>query len=211
MDRFFRVKALVGDKFNKFQSAKILIAGVGGVGGIVVENLCRSGFKNIIIVDNDKFEDTNFNRQIGSEFVGINKVDYFAKKFSITGINKRIDENFSLDEFKNFDFFIDCIDDIRAKIKLAKFAYENKINFISSCGSAKRSDPSKVKISKIFNTYNDPFAKKFRYELKKAGLDNFNFDCVFSSEEPKIKELGSLMCVTSTFGNFIASVVINKF
>lgn len=213
IDRFTRVKMLVGEEnFTKLHNAKVLICGVGGVGGVCVDVLYRSGVVNLTIIDCDIFEITNQNRQIGSESLGAKKVDVFKSKMpEITHIFVKIDSNFIENfDFSNFDFVVDAIDDIPAKVALAnKVVITNKINFVSSMGGAKRLNPALIELTNIWHTKNDALAKKFRYELRKSGFEG-NFDVVYSVEEAKCDELGSFMGVTATFGNFLASYVISN-
>ena len=210
IDRFTRSRWLFGESFKKLQNAKVLVCGCGGVGGAVIECLYRSGAVNLSVIDCDKFDITNQNRQLGSENLNDKKCEVFAKKFNaITPIFAKIDDEF-LENFdiSKFDFVIDAIDDIRAKIALAKLCYKKNVKFISSLGAAKRLDPTKIKIASIWKTHNDPFAKKIRYELKKSGFKG-DFKCVFSEEEPKCEKLGSFMGVTASFGLTIASFVVS--
>ena len=206
--RFDRCKKLFKNDFEKIQKAKILILGVGGVGGFALDCLYRSGVKNITIIDFDKFDESNQNRQIGSEEVGEYKVEVLAKKYpGIKAINQKITiEYLQTNLFDEFDYIIDAIDDIKVKVELI-LKYHKKL--ISSGGSAKRIDPSKIKYVDIYKTYNDPFLKKLRYELKKRGF-NKNFKVVFSTEEPRCTELGSFVGVTGSFGLFICFICINK-
>ena len=211
IDRFTRSRWIFGNKFENLQNAKVLICGCGGVGGAVIECLYRSGVVNLSVIDCDKFDITNQNRQFGSENLGEKKVEVFAKKFDkITPIFAKIDDEF-LENFdiSKFDFVVDAIDDINAKIALAVLCHEKNIKFISSLGAAKRLDPSQIKIASIWKTHSDPFAKKFRYELKKANFKG-DFPCVFSSELPMCEKLGSFMGVTASFGLFIASFVMQE-
>ena len=211
IDRFTRSRWLFGKNFAKLHNAKVLVCGCGGVGGAAIEALYRSGVINLSVIDNDKFDITNQNRQFGSEFLGENKCDVFARKFEgISPIFAKIDSEF-LENFdiSKFDFIIDAIDDAPAKIALAMKCHEKNIKFISSLGAAKRLDPTKIKITSIWKTHGDPFAKKIRYELKKAGFKG-DFVCVFSEEEPRCEKLGSFMGVTTSFGLIIASFVVRN-
>lgn len=214
-DRYSRIKLLVGDEnFSKLQNAKVLVCGVGGVGGVCVDTLYRSGVLNLTIIDFDTFDITNQNRQIGSENLGAKKVDVFkARMPEISAIHAKIDGEF-IDEFDftKFDFVVDAIDDIPAKVGLANKLATNKTNkpkFISSMGGAKLLNPELIELTSIWQTNTNPLAKKFRYELKKSGFMG-DFDVVYSKELPKCKELGSFMGVTATFGNFLASYVIRN-
>lgn len=209
MDRFTRVKWLLGDeKFAKLQKAKILVCGVGGVGGICVDALARSGVGQITIIDKDTFDITNQNRQIYSEAVGAVKVSEFAKIYpNITPICELITPEFVANfNFSEFDLVIDAIDDMAAKVALANAAHGK---LISSMGGAKRLDPTKICVASVWKTCNDPLARKFRYELRKSGLDG-DFEVVFSTEEPNCKELGSFMGVTAVFGLNLASLAVKK-
>ncbi len=203
-----RCKSLFKEDFEKLQKAKILILGVGGVGSFALDCLYRTGIEDITIVDYDVFEETNQNRQIGSDAVGMVKVERLKQLYpNVTPINKKIDIQWidSFD-FEPYDLIIDAIDDIRPKVELIK-RYHKKL--ISSGGSAKRIDPTKIEYINIFKTYNDPFIRKIREELKKARF-NKNFKIVFSSENPQCRELGSFAGVTGSFGLTICSIAVKK-
>ena len=206
--RYARCEKLFGDDFQKLQKAKIVILGVGGVGGFALDCLYRTGITDITIVDYDTFDETNQNRQIGSDAVGSVKVDHLKTLYpTVEAINQKIDlewiENF---DFDKYDLILDAIDDIKAKVELIK-RYHKKL--ISTTGSAKRIDPTKIEYVNIFKTYNDPFARKIRDELKKAKF-NKNFKVVFSSENPNCKDLGSFVGVTGSFGLTMGSIAIKK-
>ncbi|CZE46705.1 tRNA threonylcarbamoyladenosine dehydratase [Campylobacter geochelonis] len=213
IDRFTRPRWLFNDSFDKLQNAKVLVCGCGGVGGACIEALFRSGVVNLTVIDCDCFEITNQNRQFGSENLGMKKVDVFKEKFPhIEPLCIKIDDEFINNfKFDKFDFVVDAIDDIPAKVALAnKIANNtNKPKFVSSMGGAKRLNPELIKLTNIWKTNTDPLARKFRYELKKSGFKG-DFDVVYSSEEPNCEKLGSFMGVTATFGMFLASYVIRK-
>lgn len=211
IDRFTRSRALFGENFAKLQKAKVLICGCGGVGGAVINSLYRSGVVNLCVIDRDKFEITNQNRQFGSEFLGLNKALAFEKIFpGVRGIESEINENFIANfDFSEFDYIIDAIDDIEAKILLAKKCADKK-HYISSMGAAKRLNPLKIEAGSVWKTYNDPFARKFRTELKKQNFKG-DFEVIFSTENPQeIAILGSFMGVTASFGNAIAAKIIER-
>ena len=211
IDRFSRSRLLFGEDFAKLQSAKILICGCGGVGGAAIEALYRSGAVSLSVIDCDRFEITNQNRQPGSEHIGELKCEVFARKFKgVTPIAARIDEEFlSKFDLAQFDFVIDAIDDVSAKIALALRCSEASVDFVSSMGGAKRLDPAKIEIRSIRRTQGDPLARKIRYELRKCGFAG-DFDVVCSSEPPRVKSMGSFMGVTASFGLFIASYVVRR-
>ena len=207
-DRFDRCRLLFGKNFSKIESANILLLGVGGVGGVCLDALYKTGVKQITIVDFDKFEVTNQNRQIGSENLGSIKVDILGKIYSgINTLNVKITpawvDEFDFDEF---DLVIDAIDDIKAKVSIA---HKCSHKLISSMGGAKKIDPTHIKISSIWKTHTDGLAKKFRYELKRSNF-NGDFEVVFSDEPPQCSDLGSFIGVTGSFGLTLASLAIRK-
>ena len=206
--RYDRCRKLFS-KFEKLQNLKVLICGVGGVGGHALECLYKSGVKNITIIDFDTYDITNQNRQIGSEFLNEKKVEVLAKIYpGIIPIDKKLTpENIEEINFNEFDIVIDAIDDIKAKISLIISAYPK---IISSMGAAKRIDPTKIKIDSIWKTQNDPFAKKIRYELKKLEFKG-DFKVVYSTEKPSECNMGSFIGVTGTFGFAMCSEVLKKF
>ena len=206
--RFDRCRKIFS-KFEKLQNLKVLICGVGGVGGHTLECLYKSGVKNITIIDYDTYDITNQNRQIGSEFINEKKVKVLAKIYpGIIPIDMRLTpENIKEIDFNNYDIVIDAIDDIKAKITLITNAYPK---IISSMGAAKRIDPTKIKIDSIWKTQSDPFAKKIRQELKKIGF-NKDFQVVYSLEKPIECNMGSFIGVTGAFGFALCSEVIKEF
>jgi tRNA A37 threonylcarbamoyladenosine dehydratase len=203
-----RCKDLFGDNFSKLQKSKIIILGVGGVGGYALDCLYRSGIEDITIVDFDRFEASNQNRQIGSDAIGKVKVEHLKSLYpNITAIEQKIDIEW-IDSFDmtSYDLILDAIDDIKPKVHIIKKYYKK---LISTTGSAKRVDPTKIEYINIFKTYNDPFAKKIREELKKHRF-NKNFKVIFSSELAQCKELGSFVGVTGSFGLTMCSIAIQK-
>ena len=206
--RFQRCRELFGDDFGKITDTKVIILGVGGVGSYVLDCLYRSGVQDITIVDFDRFDITNQNRQIGSEFVGELKTEVFKRLYpTITTIDKRMDiEWVDGFDFDVYDLVIDCADTTPVKIALAKKCYKK---LIMSVGSAKRYDATKVEVATIWKTHGDALARKIRNELKKARFDR-NFTVVFSPEEDRCKGSGSFVGVTGVFGLTICSEAIKK-
>jgi tRNA A37 threonylcarbamoyladenosine dehydratase len=200
---------LFGDEnFSKIQKAKILILGVGGVGSYALDCLYRSGVSHITILDYDTFDETNQNRQIGSEAVGTVKVERLKELYpNIKTINQRMNmtwvENFN---FEPYDLVIDAADTTKVKIEVAKKCY-NKL--IMALGSAKRYDASQIEVASIWKTHGDALARKIRNELKKAKFDK-NFTVVFSPEVDKCKEKGSCVAVTGAVGLTVCSEVIKR-
>ncbi len=206
--RYSRCRDLFGEDFETIQNAKLLLLGVGGVGGVALDALVRTGVKDITIVDFDTFEESNQNRQLLSEAVGEKKVEVFQRNFpDLTAIDAKVSEEWCKEfDFSRYDLVLDAIDDIPAKVALAH-AVSKKL--ISALGGAKRIDPTKIAFSTIWKTYGDPLAKKFRYELKKSGFKG-DFDVVFSTEEPKNSSMGSFMGVTASMGLALASLAIKR-
>ena len=197
--KYDRIKLLLKDDFVKLEDAKIILLGVGGVGSFCLDCLYRSGVKEITIVDFDTYDETNQNRQMWSELhENDSKVESLQTHYpEIQIINKRIDEawvwNFDFDEY---DLVLDAIDDTKAKLALAQKCYKK---LISSFGSAKRLDPTQIKVDDIWKSYGDKFGSKIRYELRKRSF-NKKYTVVFSSEEAITKDKGSFMGVTAAFG-----------
>lgn len=218
-----RTKGLIGEEgVKKLRNATVLVCGLGGVGGTALEALARSGVEHFILVDFDVVAPSNLNRQVlyTSLDVGKQKVEVAKNRIlsinsesSIAILNKRIDNSIqtNLKEYQ-VSFIIDAIDDVPGKVALATFALQNDIPIITSLGMANRLDPTKVIITRLDKTTNDPLAKKLRYEYKQAGLDTKLINVAYSLEQP-IKDgnkLNSMMMVPSAAGLAIAGYVINK-
>ena len=221
MDIDSRTKLLLQEDFFKLNNKKIVVIGIGGVGSIIPISLVRTGIKNITIIDKDKVDQSNLNRQIAYNIndIGKFKVDALYSHLyeiqddiKITKIPANIDENFDFGVLDKADYVIDCIDDINAKVLIAKETFKRSIPLISSLGMGNRVDPSKVEITKLNKTTNDPLAKKFRYLLRKENIDLSKIDVAFSSETPIIKDkiISSVVFVPNSAGLNIASFVIRK-
>lgn len=199
---------LFGERYRLIEKASVLLLGVGGVGGYALDCLYRSGVGKITIVDFDVFEESNRNRQIGSDMVGALKVWHLQRLYpGIEAIEAKVTpqwcERF---DFDPFDLVIDAIDDMRAKVAVARYTGEK---LISSMGGAKRIDPTKITVDSVWKSHSDPLARKFRYELKKSGFSG-DFPVVYSTEPPLCKELGSFVGVTGSFGFALCSAAIQK-
>lgn len=207
-DRFDRVKKIFGNRFEKLKNSKIIILGVGGVGGVALDALYRSGVQNITIVDYDRFDISNQNRQIGSDRIGEKKVDVLSKLYpNIVAMDLKLSKEWVEEfDFSSYDLILDAIDDISVKVALIQKEYKKTI---SSGGSAKRVDPLKIEYISIWKTYNDKFLRKIKQNLKKSGF-NKEFKVIFSSEEPKCVDMGSFIGVTGSFGLLMASLAVQK-
>ena len=209
MSKYDRIKLVLQDEFAKLEDAKILLLGVGGVGSFCLDCLSRSGVKNITIVDFDSYDETNQNRQMWSELhEGEVKVEALQKHYpDVKIINVRIDEQWVWDfDFDSYDIVLDAIDDTKAKLALAQKCHKK---LISSFGSAKRLDPTKIKVDDIWKSYGDKFGSKIRYELRKRGF-NKKYKVIFSSEEAVVKAKGSFMGVTASFGLTMCAEAIKE-
>lgn len=206
--RFTRSKILFGDDFLKLQNAKVLLLGVGGVGGFCLDCLFRSGLQDITIVDKDSFDVTNQNRQIGSEAVGAIKVEHLKTLYpTVKALHQQVSRQWCEEfDFEPYDLVIDAIDDMPSKVAIAHKVHHK---LVSSTGGAKKLDPTKIQIASIWKTHGDALAKKFRYELKKSGFKG-DFPVAFSHEEPKCTDLGSFVGVTGSFGLAICSKVVKE-
>ncbi|PAF54460.1 tRNA cyclic N6-threonylcarbamoyladenosine(37) synthase TcdA [Helicobacter sp. 13S00482-2] len=209
-DRFTRTRFLFGEDFELFRDKRVIIFGIGGVGGFALDCLYRTGIGSISIVDKDTFDITNQNRQIGSHKLGEDKVQALAEIYpGIAPIKRSVDMNF-LDDFdvREYDYIIDAIDDIPAKVALAKKCSTMPYGtYISSTGSAKKLNPLEIRVDSVWKSYGDKFARKFRDLLKKENFSG-DFKVIFSPENPKCKSLGSFSAVTGSFGLQIGSEVI---
>lgn len=214
-----RLDWLLGDKLNKVINKTVLIIGCGGVGSYALETIVRTGIKNIIIVDNDIIDISNLNRQLMSltTNIGLNKVDVWADRIkkinpdcNLIKINKFITkENIEELFIYNIDYVIDACDTLQTKLEIIKYCLNHKIKFISSLGMACRIDASKVKITTLDKTKNDPLAKKLRLLVRKENIKG-KIPVVYSEELPiKNSKLGSIAHVPATGGIFCTSYIIN--
>ena len=209
---------LTEENFAKIQNKLIAVYGLGGVGGTALEALARTGFNRFVIIDMDKVDASNLNRQIlyTIKDIGRNKVE--AAKERILAINPDADvQTFfgkaqDYDSNQQLDFIIDAIDDVDGKLFLAKKAQQLGIPEIMSLGMANRFNPEQVRISKLNQTRNDPLAKKIRYLAKKAELDLSQINVVISEELPQKngEKLYSTMMVPSAAGLTIAKFILNS-
>lgn len=217
-----RLELLVGESnLNNIKKLNVLVLGIGGVGGYVCEGLVRSFINSITIVDKDIIDISNINRQIiaTTSTVGLNKVDVMEKRINdinpsvkVNKFNLLINER-SLEEIfsKEYDYVVDCIDDVKAKMAVIKYCSENNINLIVSTGTGNKLDPSKLYITTLDKTSYDPLAKVLRVNLKKQGV-NSKVVCLSSKEEPIKNDAGVIASnafVPSSAGLLITSYIIN--
>lgn len=219
---FDRTISLIGEtNYKKIKKSNILVLGIGGVGGYTVEALVRSGIENITIVDYDKIDLTNINRQIISltNNIGNSKTDEWKKRIlyinpnvKVKIINEKINEENIEDLFKdNYDFIVDACDTVIVKKLLIKKCKENNINLITVCGMGKKLNPALVKMCDIKETSYDPLAKSLRKYIKEENIRG-KVPCIFSEEKPINNEdnvVSSMIMVPATAGILAASYVIN--
>ena len=192
-DIYTRTEALIGkDNIEKLKNTRVAVFGLGGVGGFAAEALVRSGVGAIDIIDSDTVDITNLNRQIiaTNSTIGLNKTDAFEKRLldinpevKITKFNlffgKDTSDKF---DFNNYDYIIDAIDTVTAKIELILKANESGTPIISSMGTGNKLNPTELEVTDIFKTSVCPLARVMRYELKKRGIKKLK--AVYSKEEP---------------------------
>ena len=216
---FDRMIPLIGEEYiNKIKNTKILLVGVGGVGGFTLEALVRSGFSNITIVDGDVIDLSNLNRQIltNEENIGKLKVQEALERYTNINHNlhlKLIDVMLTKDNFysfihEDFDYIIDACDDLDIKLELIRYAQNKHIKIISSLGTGKKLDSSYLEITTLDKTENDPLARRLRQRLRKENLD-LKIPVVFSKE--KVLDtgnmIGSCVFVPSVAGIKLANYV----
>ncbi len=218
---FDRLELLIGkDNIYKLNNSHIVVLGLGGVGGYVVESLVRSGVQKITIVDYDKIDISNINRQIIAlkDNIGSLKVEEFEKrihqindKVIVNKINSFIDKDNINELFKEkIDYFIDACDSIDTKKLVIDKCISNNIKFITCLGTGKRLDPSKLMICDIRKTNYDPLAKILRKYVKDNNIKD-KVLCCFSSEIPIKYEngkIGSNSFVPPSAGLLITSYVV---
>lgn len=220
VNMFERIINLIGEeKIRKLQKKKVLIVGCGGVGGYALETLVRSGIINIDIIDFDKIDITNLNRQIITSQNNVNNLKVEEAKKRAISINPNININIHamfLDKdnindilSNNYDYIIDACDSIDTKIELIKQSIEKNIKLISSMGTAKKIDPTKLSITTLDKTNYDPLAKVMRKKIKDLKINSKKIKVVSSTEQPiGCDSLGSLMMVPATAGILCAKYVI---
>ena len=223
-DQFQRTRMLIGqENLDKLAAAKVLVFGVGGVGGYVCEALCRGGVGRIDIVDKDVVDVTNINRQIIAthETVGRPKVEVCRERMLSINPDVKVDARqcFYLPEragefdFGAYDYVVDAVDNVTAKTDIICNARAAGVPVISSMGTGNKLDPTMFKIADIKDTKVCPLAKAVRKELRKGGVSGVK---VLYSEEEPIKPLSddtrtpaSISFVPSAAGLIIAGRVIS--
>lgn len=217
---FARLELLVGEKISKIKNLKVLIIGVGGVGGYAAESLARCGVSSITIVDYDRIDITNINRQIIAlhSTIGKKKVDVLSTRIKDINPNCQVktydlfldSSNIQLIFDADYDYILDCCDTIKSKELIIREAIKRKIKIISSMGAGFKLDPSKISIAKLKNTSYDKIASILRKNLKDQ-KECLEIPVVYSTESvfKHEKIIGSNSFIPSMFGLFMTSYIIN--
>ena len=233
LNQFSRTELLIGKEgIEKLNKSKVAVFGLGGVGSYVVEGLARAGIGNFILVDNDKVDLTNINRQIIAthKTIGIPKVEVARERILDINPDAKVEiyQEFFMPDSKEIlestiSYVVDAVDTVTAKIEIVVRAKKLNIPIISSMGTGNKLDPTKFEVTDIYKTSICPLAKVMRKELKARGIDNLKV--VYSKEEAikpesineleikkenKIKKQvpGSISFVPSVAGLIIAGEVI---
>ncbi len=229
---FSRTALFLGEeKMQILKNSSVLVLGVGGVGSFAVEAIARCGVSKIALLDNDHVSISNINRQIIALLSTVGKLKTEVMKNRILDINPDAKitcfniflnkDTISEIDFSKYDYIVDCIDTISAKIAVAKICYDKKIPIISSMGTGNKSDPTRFEIEDIYKTSVCPVARIMRRELKKIEVSKLKV--LYSKEEPKkmvvVSKNGedthgkhppaSISYLPSVAGLIIASEVIN--
>ncbi len=192
-EQFSRMELILGEEaMDIIAHAHVAVFGVGGVGGYVVEALARCGIGALDLIDNDTVNITNLNRQIiaTNASIGRNKVDVFRERVHDISPDTKVNTYccfYLPEEKKNFDFsqydyIVDAIDTVTAKLDLIEEAQRLGVPIISAMGCGNRMDPTKIRICDIYDTQGDPLSKIMRRELKKRHIKKLKV--VYSTELP---------------------------
>lgn len=192
-DQFQRTKILLGEEaLQRLRSSYVAVFGIGGVGGYVCEALARSGVGRFDLIDSDKVDITNLNRQIIAlrSTIGKYKVDVMKERMldidpDIDVVARRcffLPENSDDFPFSEYDYVVDAVDTVTAKIELIMKAKSTGVPVISSMGAGNKLDPGAFKVADIYDTNICPLARVMRRELKKRGVESLKV--VYSGETP---------------------------
>lgn len=225
-EKFVRTGLLLGeDGLHRVEQAHVIIFGIGGVGGYVAEALARSGVGSLTLVDKDVVSESNINRQIiaTTKTIGRAKIDVMKER--IAEINPdaviTVKNCFFLPDtaeefdFTEYDYIVDAVDNVTAKIELVLRAKEAGTPIIASMGAGNKLDPTRFEVTDIYKTSVCPLAKVMRRELKRRGVEKLKV--VYSKEEPikvdaaeegRRSTPGSIAFVPSVAGFIIAGEVI---
>ena len=193
LNQFSRTQLILGkESIEKLNNSTVAVFGIGGVGAYAVEALARSGVGRFVLIDDDKVCMTNINRQIIATFNTVGKYKCDVMKERILEINPKaivevhkcffLPENQDDFDFTKYDYVIDAVDTVSAKIAIILKAQQNKIPVISSMGAGNKLNPTMFEVADIYDTKVDPLAKVMRLELKKRHVRKLKV--VYSKERP---------------------------
>ena len=220
-DQFSRTRLLLGNQaMQKLSGSRVAVFGVGGVGGYVAEALARSGVGALDLIDHDQVSLSNINRQIIALHSTIGECKVDVMKSRIADINPAcqvlahrcffLPETKDEFDFSDYDYVVDAVDTVTAKIQLILQAQKAEIPVISSRGAGNKLNPAEFEVADIYHTSVCPLARVMRRELKKRGVEKLKV--VYSKEEPKDcggqRVPGSTAFVPSVAGLIIASEVV---
>lgn len=219
-DRFAREEFFFDEEGkNRIENARVILFGVGGVGGAVLEGLVRAGIGHITIVDSDTFEITNINRQLHALTSTLGKDKTEVAKERSLDINPAVDikavrvfylpETADMFDFSEYDYVIDAVDTVAAKISIIVEAKKNNVPVISAMGAGNKLDATAFKVADIYNTKVCPLARVMRTELKKKEVKDLKV--VYSEEIPistNSRTPQSISFVPPVMGYIIAGEVI---
>ena len=192
LNQFSRTQLILGKQnMDRLKDKVVCIFGIGGVGGNVCDALARSGITHFVLVDDDKICLTNINRQLIANIhtVGQDKVDVMEEHLKsinpLIKVEKRkcfyLPSNASEFDFSQFDYVVDAIDTVTAKIDIIMRCKQENVPIISALGCGNKIDPTKLEVTDIYKTTYDPLAKVMRRELRKRKIKSLKV--VYSSEE----------------------------
>ena len=192
-NQFSRTERLIGpQKMERLRQSRVAVFGIGGVGGYTVEALARSGVGNLELIDSDKINLTNLNRQIYALHSTIGRYKVDVAKERVLDINPQatvtvyltfyLPETAEQFDFRNYDYVVDAIDTVTGKLMLIQQAKEAGTPIISAMGAGNKMDPTAFEVADISETSVCPLAKVMRRELKKRGITNLKV--VYSKEPP---------------------------
>lgn len=217
---YTRTAAVLGDEgVCRLKRARVLIVGIGGVGGYATEALARAGVGELTLVDMDRVAPSNLNRQIiaTESTLGKLKVEVMMQRIvdinpacKVTAIPMFYDETTApVLNFAEYDYVLDCIDTISSKVDLIERVTVAGVPMISAMGAGNKLDPTRLTVSDISKTHTDPLARAVRTKLRAKGINHLKV--VFSSEKPRevgTRAPGSLSFVPSVMGLIMAGEVI---
>ncbi|MCR5452242.1 MAG: tRNA threonylcarbamoyladenosine dehydratase [Lachnospiraceae bacterium] len=219
-EMYSRTELLIGKEgLKKLAASRVAVFGVGGVGGYVCEALIRSGIGAFELIDKDKVSLSNLNRQIIALHSTIGRSKTEVMKERMLSINPNADilirncfflpENSDEFDFKAYDYVVDAVDTVTAKLEIIMRSKEANIPVISAMGAGNKLDPTAFKVADIYSTRVCPLARVMRKELKRRGVDSLKV--VYSEEEPVktgTQTPGSMAFTPAAAGLAIASEVV---